>query len=175
MDTFNIKLTAAMRHPSVRKAPAGKAKKSIGLKPGRVMPSTEPAPRTSLKRPRMLRAKVKPIPINNPSTIETTGPFLEANASALARIIQFTTIKGINKPRDLSRLGKYALISSSTAVTKPEIITMYAAILTCFGINFLRREIRRFDNTRTAVAERPMPRPLIRVVEVARVGQVPRS
>ena len=101
--------------------------------------------------------------------------FFEANASALPKIMQFTTIRGIKSPRDLSRAGTNAFIRSSTQVTNPEIITMYAAIRTSLGINFLKSEIRRFERISTTVAEIPMPKPLTSDVDVASVGQVPRS
>ena len=37
---------------------------------------------------------------------EATGPFLEANASARARIRQFTTISGMYRPRDAFSAGR---------------------------------------------------------------------
>ena len=41
---------------------------------------------------------VKPIPIPSPSSKDRKVPFLEANASARPRTIQFTTINGMNMP-----------------------------------------------------------------------------
>ena len=52
------------------------------------------------------RAMVKPRPIPIPSNAEATGPFLEANASARARIRQFTTISGMYRPRDAFSAGR---------------------------------------------------------------------
>ena len=69
------------------------------------------------------------------------GLFFDAKASALARMMQFTTISGMKSPSAASIAGKNALIRSSTAVTKPEIITIYDAMRICFGMIFLTREI----------------------------------
>ena len=54
-----------------------------------------PEPINSRTRPITVRAIVKPSPIPIPSKNESTGEFLEANASALPRMIQLTTISGI--------------------------------------------------------------------------------
>lgn len=51
---------------------------------------------------------------------------------------------------------------------------MYAGILTLSGMIFLRREIMKFDITRTAVVVSPIPIPLIADVVTARVGHMPR-
>ena len=59
------------------------------------------------------------------------------------------------------------------AVTKPEMITMYAAMRTCLGMNLRRREMSRFESTNTAAAESPMPTPFFMDVVVASVGHVP--
>jgi len=48
----------------------------------------------------MQRAKVKPSPIERPSIAEGSGGFFEANASARARMMQLTTISGMNSPSD---------------------------------------------------------------------------
>ena len=53
-------------------------------------------------------ATVKPAPMPKPSAILRSGPFLDAKDSALARIIQFTTIRGINAPSAEERSGRYA-------------------------------------------------------------------
>ena len=120
-------------------------------------------------------ARVKPIPVAIPSKKDSIGPFFDANASARARIMQFTTMSGMNSPRDASIEGKYAFIISSTAVTKPEIITIYDAILTSFGIILRRSEINRFENARTTMTDTPIPRALTMDVVVASVGHIPRS
>ena len=55
---------------------------------------------------------------------EAPTPFLEAKPSARPRMMQFTTIRGINTPRELDRAGTNALSSRSTQVTKPAMTTM---------------------------------------------------
>ena len=69
-----------------------------GLKasPNSIFPNIEPAPKISLTVPKSVRDKVKPRPIPIPSKVEAIPLFLEAKLSALASIIQFTTISGIN-------------------------------------------------------------------------------
>ena len=54
-------------------------------------------------------------------------------------------------------------------------ITIYDAILICFGINFLTREINRFEKVSTAMTATPIPSAFITEVVVARVGHIPRS
>ena len=70
-----------------------------------VMPKAVPLPRSSRISPIIPNARVKPIPIPRPSSAESTTEFLLANISALPRMIQFTTISGINSPRAASRDG----------------------------------------------------------------------
>ena len=59
-----------------------------------------------------------------PSTAADTGLFLLAKDSARARMMQLTTIRGINTPRLSAMSGKNAWSSRSTMVTKPAITTM---------------------------------------------------
>ena len=67
---------------------------------------------------------VYPMPWQMPFTAEAPTPFLEAKPSARPRMMQFTTIRGINTPRELDRAGTNALSSRSTQVTKPAMTTM---------------------------------------------------
>ena len=50
--------------------------------------------------------------------------FLEAKPSARPRMMQFTTIRGMNRPRLSDNAGTNPLSSRSTMVTKPAITTM---------------------------------------------------
>jgi hypothetical protein len=84
-------------------------------------------------------------------------------------------IRGINNPRDLSRLGRKAFIRSSTAVTKPEITTIYEAIRICLGIIFRISDIKRLEQVSTTHTAAPMPMALVTDVVVARVGHIPSS
>ena len=63
--------------------------------PNNEIPANVPAPRISLTAEIKIRAAVKPRPIPNPSNIDLPTEFLLANASALPKIIQLTTIKGM--------------------------------------------------------------------------------
>ena len=71
-----------------------------------------------------ISASVKPIPMPMPSAIDSQTLFLLANASARPRIMQFTTINGMNMPRALCNSCANAFIIRSTTVTKVAIITM---------------------------------------------------
>ena len=51
--------------------------------------------------------------------------------------------------------------------------TIYAAILTLCGMNFRRSEMKRFENIKTSVAERPIPSPFAMLVVTASVGHIP--
>lgn len=82
-------------------APGGIAKSFIGLNPGRtVYPKSLPEPINSLKNARITIATKYPNPFENPSTIDGKIVFFDAKLSALAKIKQLTTIKGINRPSD---------------------------------------------------------------------------
>ena len=65
--------------------------------------------------------------------------------------------------------------SISITLTNAAIITINDAILILLGMNFLTRDITRFENTNTNVAESPMPIALISDVVTARVGHIPSS
>jgi len=62
--------------------------------------SQGPLLKSSLMDPRTNRDMVKPRPIPRPFTKDKIGLFFDAKASALASIIQFTTLSGMNIPRD---------------------------------------------------------------------------
>ena len=138
-------------------------------------PKIEPLPRISRTAPRTVKAKVNPMPIPSPSTMEDKILFLEAKASALPKTIQLTTISGINNPSASNRAGTYACMDSSTMVTKEAMITMKAGILTLSGIKFLIRETTRLLITSTKRVASPIPIPLIALVVVPSVGHKPRK
>lgn len=115
----------AIRYPSAINAPGANTNISIPYLSGKIVKSKIfPVPRNSLILPKSVRAKVKPIPIPNPSREESKTEFFDAKDSALARTIQLTTISGINKPRLAYKAGTYAFISISSIVTKEAITTM---------------------------------------------------
>ncbi len=92
----------------VKNAPGAKIIISVlGNCDGRtVIPKKVPAPIISRILPISKRAVVKPKPMKKPSAVEWRTLFFDAKTSALANGIQFTTINGINIPKDLSRSGK---------------------------------------------------------------------
>ena len=97
----------AMRNPKEMNAPGGSTKSRILVLSGsNVVPKQEPAPNISRTAPSNVSAIAKPIPIPIPSKILAIGEFLQANASARPRMIQFTTIKGMKIPKLLSISGK---------------------------------------------------------------------
>ena len=59
-----------------------------------------PVPSNSRTMPSKVKPKVNPRPIPKPSQKEAKGLFYAANASARPSTIQFTTIRGINNPRE---------------------------------------------------------------------------
>ena len=58
-----------------------------------------PVPTSSRMAPSTASAAVKPSPMPRPSAVEATRPFLEAKASARPRMMQLTTMRGMNTPR----------------------------------------------------------------------------
>ncbi len=72
-------------------------------------PSMVPFPDTSLMADMSISAHVNPIPMPSASKIESTTGLLQANASALPRTIQFTTIKGTKTPRFPNRFVSWCL------------------------------------------------------------------
>ena len=72
--------------------------------------------------------------------------FLEAKASALPNIMQFTTIRGIYIPRAEYSTGRYACITISSIVTNEAIITIKLGILIISGITFFIDDISKFKS-----------------------------
>ncbi len=64
-----------------------------------VRPKMEPLPRNSRMQPNKVRARVKPKPMPRPSNSEGHTGFFEAKASARPSTMQFTTMRGMNRPR----------------------------------------------------------------------------
>ena len=69
--------------------------------------------------------------------------------------------------------GRNPFTNNSTIVTNEATITINAGILTLSGMIFLSADIIKFDITRTAVVERPIPSPLNAEVVTASVGHIP--
>ena len=92
-----------MRTPNTKNPPGARLKNPIGVnhEPNTVIPNHVPAPSSSLIVPITVSVSVKPRPIPIPSSAESKIVFLLANASALPRMMQFTTIRGMNRPSDL--------------------------------------------------------------------------
>lgn len=73
-------------------------------------PKIVPEPKSSRMVATITTAKVYPMALPSPSTIEAKTPFFEAKDSALARIIQLTTISGIKSPKkNISLINKLPL------------------------------------------------------------------
>src|SRR5690606_652543 len=132
-----------VKSPNVINAPAGNIIISAGSYELGItcILNSVPAPSNSLMEPNIVRERVKPNPIPKPSTIEGIGGFLDANVSALANIIQFTTIRGIKMPKLSYKSGRYASITIPTIVTNVAIITIYDGIRIFEGIKSLSRDI----------------------------------
>ena len=64
------------------------------------------------------------MPWQMPSTAEAATEFLLAKASARPRMMQLTTISGMNTPRLSAMSGTNACRHRSTIVTKPAMTTM---------------------------------------------------
>ena len=58
-------------------------------------------------------------------------------------------------------------------VTKDATITMYAGILTPFGIALRNKEINRLEKINTTVVDNPIPNAFIADVVTASVGHIP--
>ena len=111
------------------KPPAGRIARTIVLEWMFLMAMSphivsDPAPAISRIAAISASASVKPMPVPSPSASESITPFLQANASARPRMMQFTTISGMKMPSDSESAGRYACISRSTAVTNVATITM---------------------------------------------------
>ena len=101
--------------------------------------------------------------------------FLEAKASARPRMMQLTTIRGMNTPRFSARAGTKAWSSRSTMVTKVAMTTMKQAMRILLGMILRSREMTTLAQMRMMVTDRPMPMPLKRVVVMASTEHMPRS
>lgn len=101
--------------------------------------------------------------------------FFDANASALPKIIQFTTISGIKIPKDLWRAGVKACVKRSTMVVKVAITIINTGIRIFSGVIFLIEETSKFEKNNTNVVATPIPKPLKTVVVTARVGHNPKA
>ncbi len=90
----------------VKNAPGGKISKAIGLKFEEMgNPNIFPEPSSSRIKEIKIKAKVKPIPVPRPSAMDLITVLLEANESALWKIMQLTTIKGMNIPKLFDKVG----------------------------------------------------------------------
>ena len=85
------------------KAPGGKTMTRKGKYPGPKAGILKrvPLPKTSRMEPNTRSDSVKPNPIPNPSATESTRGCFEAKASALPKMMQLTTIRGIKRPKVL--------------------------------------------------------------------------
>ena len=93
--------------PNVRKAPGGRMKTSILKSSGKIRKlKIVPLPKSSRKIPSIVSPSVKPNPMPIPSQADAKGVFFAAKDSARPRMTQFTTIRGMNKPRDLFTSGR---------------------------------------------------------------------
>ena len=108
-----------------------------------------------------------------PSKMEFNGVLRLANASALPKMRQFTTINGMNKPRLSYNDGRYACMQSCKRVTNEAMTTMNAGILTLSGTTFLSSDMTRFEQINTNIVHNPIPIPLIAEVVVPSVGHIP--
>ena len=88
-------------------------------------------------------------------------------------MMQFTTIRGMNTPRDADRAGTKAWISRSTQVTKPAITTMNMAMRILSGMIFRMAEMMTLESVRITVTATPMPMPLNMEVVMAMVEHIP--
>ena len=82
-------------------APGARTKMSMLYSSGNMRrENSAPVPINSRTIPSNVKPKVNPSPMPKPSQNDANGLFLAANASARPSTIQFTTISGINKPRE---------------------------------------------------------------------------
>ena len=80
------------------KAPGARMNSSIPSPWMNFRPNTEPLPSASRTAPSRVSDSVKPNPMPIPSSAESATLFFEANASARPRMMQLTTISGMNTP-----------------------------------------------------------------------------
>ena len=92
-----MKFIRAISKPRVMNAPVGSRITIRGYSvrnPKAVKPKIVPNPKISLIEARIVNPNVNPKPIPKASANERDTGWREENSSALARIMQFTTIKG---------------------------------------------------------------------------------
>jgi hypothetical protein len=89
-------------------------------------------------------------------------------------MMQFTTIKGMNRPKDASTSGAKALMHICKMVTNEAITTINAGIRTISGTIFLMSEIIKFEKMSTAIVANPIDMPLSAELVVPRVGHIPK-
>ncbi len=136
---------------------------------------SEPAPSSSRTEPNIASPRVKPSPMPMPSAMDRNMLFLEAKASARPRMMQLTTISGINSPRFLCSSGAKPAITRSTIVTNVAMMTIKHGIRTLAGMRFRTDDITTFEQISTNVAASPMPSAFSSDVVTARVGHIPRT
>ncbi len=154
-------------------APGGKMNSNIPSPLNNFKPKIEPAPNISLKEPSKVKANVNPNPMPMPSNNESDTLCLEAKASARPKIIQLTTINGMNIPSDESNAGKYALITNCKIETKAAITTINTGIRTLSGTRFLIADIAILEHIKTNIVQSPIAIPFDADVVVASVGHIP--
>ena len=123
--------------------------------------------------PRRVSARVKPSPMPMPSKSDATGVFLAAKASARPRMMQFTTMRGMNRPSALSMSGRKALMTICRMVTKAAMTTMNTGMRTLSGVRLFSSEMTKLVQMSTTMVARPIDRPFRADVVVARVGHMP--
>lgn len=128
-----------------------------GISPITSFPKIFPEPNNSLMNATNMITTPYPKPFEIPSNNDKNTPFLDAKDSALAKIIQFTTIRGTNAPNELYNAGTNASSIIETNVTNVAITTIYAGILTLSGIKFLSNDITMFEQIKTNVNAAVIP------------------
>jgi hypothetical protein len=89
-------------------------------------------------------------------------------------MMQFTTMRGMNSPRDLSISGAKALMHICRIVTSDAMTTMNDGMRTMSGTRFLIREIIKLEKMSTAIVAKPMDIPLRAELVVPNVGHMPK-
>ena len=159
----------------MRNAPDGRSMSTVFTDEAGMtdIPNHVPRPRISRIEPKTKRDNVNPIPIPRASVNARRTVFLDANTSALAIIMQFTTIKGTNGPSALLSAGKYALRNRSTMVTNEAITIIKLGMRTSRGMIFLSDEMSVLEQTSTNNTARPIVMQFATLVETASVGHIP--
>jgi hypothetical protein len=90
-------------------------------------------------------------------------------------MMQLTTIKGMNNPKDWSKAGKKAFSNIPTMVTKVAMTTTKAGIRILSGITFFNMAMATLEPINTIVVDKPIPTPLMADVVTAKVGHMPNT